>query len=174
MQYNFESEYSTFQLSSSKTINLQLQTDYSKLVATENAHCTHLFNGRYENIYIERSLIPSISPVLNFANQCAKKILDIKNDLDIGFWFNDMPPGSTTLPHTHDDDDELLSGVYYIKVPLNSGDLILTKNENNKEIIKAKEGNLVLFKPNCLHEVSENKSNKQRLSIGINFGIRTV
>ena len=166
-----EYEFSSYHFPTSKKFNLLINNSFSELVTTNNVKRTHLFNNRYENIYVERSLIPSILPVLNFANECAKKTLEIESNRDIGFWFNDMPPGSTTLPHTHDDDDELLSGVYYIKVPENSGNLILTKN-NNKKIIEAKEGNLILFKPTCLHEVSENKSEEQRLSIGINFGLK--
>ena len=168
---DIEFEYSSFHLPSSQPINLQVLLDYSKIITTDNIVQTHLFNGRYENIYIERSQLPSIVPILDFANDCAKEILNTNRDFDIGFWFNDMPPGSTTLPHTHDDDDELLSGVYYIKVPQASGSLILSKN-HNKKIIEAEEGKLVIFKPDCLHEVSENTSEEQRLSIGINFGFK--
>ena len=166
--------FSSFKLPSSEKINPQTFTDFEKLKLSDNLKRTHLFNDRYENIYVDKNLISTLNPILEFANSCAKKLLKINQDLDIGFWFNDMPPGSVTIPHTHDDDDELLSGVYYIKVPKNSGNLILTNSKAKTKTITAKEGNLVLFQPNCLHEVSENKSTMQRISIGMNFGIKKV
>ena len=91
----------------------------------KNIKRTHLFNDRYENIYIDKTLIPELTPILEFATQCAKKTLNLPRNLDIGFWFNDMPPKSVTTAHTHDDYDEILSGVYYVTVPKNSGDLVL-------------------------------------------------
>ncbi len=171
MFQNTSFKFSTFQLPSSSSINPQILVEYTDQSHSENIQRTHLFNGRYENIYINKALIPSLALILEFANACAQTTLELDKNLDIGFWFNDMPPGSVTIPHTHDDDDELLSGVYYIKVPDNSGHLILSHNGQKKNIAP-KEGRLVLFKPDCLHEVTENKSMEQRLSIGINFGIK--
>lgn len=165
--------FSAFKLTSSKDINSKLYSEYLKLNASDEIKRTHLFNGRYENIYIEESLIPTVTPVLEFAKLCAKEILSTESNLDMGYWFNDMPPGSVTIPHTHDDDDELLSGAYYIKVPENSGDLILSNNGNTKTITPI-EGQLILFKPDCLHEVTINNCDSHRLSIGINFGIKTT
>lgn len=132
---------------------------------------THLFNGRYENIYLNETHIPELTTVLKEARRCANDILGTSN-VNAGYWFNYMPTGSTTLPHSHDDDDELLSAVYYVTVPENSGHLIIhTDNEVVK--IKPKEGMFVFFKPDVMHEVTENLSQHERLSIGINFGIRT-
>ncbi|VAW98329.1 hypothetical protein MNBD_GAMMA23-62 [hydrothermal vent metagenome] len=133
---------------------------------------THLFNGRYENIYIDKERIPELTPILEFANQCAKKTLSLSKNLDIGFWFNDMPPNSVTTAHTHDDYDEMLSGVYYVSVPQNAGNLVLFSN-NDKKIVTPQEGRLILFKADCLHEVSINNSEQHRLSIGMNFGIKS-
>ena len=161
--------YSIFTLQSADMINSNLYAEFLNLNANGKVKRTHLFNGRYENIYIERSSLSTITPILDFASLCARKILNTSDDLDIGFWFNDMPPGSVTIPHTHDDDDELLSGAYYIKVPNNSGNLILSKDDLNKTITPL-EGQLILFKPDCLHEVTENHCDSNRLSIGMNFG----
>jgi hypothetical protein len=56
-----------------------------------------------------------------------------------GYWFNYMPAGSVTIPHSHDDDDELLSAVYYVTVPEDSGDLIIYTD--NKDVrISPEEG----------------------------------
>jgi len=163
--------FSSFKLQSSEKINIQTFIEYLNIEQSNEIKRTHLFNGRYENIYIDKHAISTLISILDFANNCAKKTLDLEKELGIGFWFNDMPPGSITEPHTHDDNDELLSGVYYIKVPQHSGNLILNIKGNKKEITPH-EGQLVLFRPNCLHEVTENKSKEKRLSIGMNFGIR--
>lgn len=163
--------YSVFSLPSSESINLKTYTHFNQLKSNDDVKRTHLFNGRYENIYIEKQKIPELTQILDFANQCAKQVLELNKDLDIGFWFNDMPPQSVTIAHSHDDDDELLSAAYYIKVPENSGDLVLY-NKQQKKIITPSEGQLILFNANCLHEVTKNNSEHHRLSIGINFGIR--
>ncbi len=132
---------------------------------------THLFNGRYENIYLDENKIPELSLIINTATENAANILNVdKEKLVYGFWLNLMNAGDTTTAHTHDDDDELLSCVYYIRVPENSGDLIITENKNKTEI-KAEEGVFVFFSPSTLHEVSENKSKEVRLSVAFNFGL---
>ena len=126
--------FSIFTLPLADNINSSIYSEFSILNTRNNVKRTHLFNGRYENIYIEKSSIPTIIPILDFAKTCAQEILNTSDSLYSGYWFNDKPPGSVTIPHTHDDDDELLSGAYYIKVPKNSGDLILTKYVLNKTI----------------------------------------
>ena len=132
---------------------------------------THLFNGRYENIYLESDKISELKIIIDTAMENAARILNIKREkLASGFWMNTMEAGDVTTAHTHDDDDELLSCVYYIKVPDESGDLIITEN-NKKIIIKSEEGYFVFFSPATLHEVSKNKSEQSRLSIAFNFGL---
>ncbi len=130
----------------------------------------HLLEGRYENIYVGSDRVPELSRVLNHALALAREILDEPaQPLRIGCWFNDMPPGSATLPHTHDDDDELLSATYYLQVPPGSGDLILS-DRCARTVITPAEGMFVFFDPAVLHEVTHNTSNAHRLSLGINIG----
>jgi hypothetical protein len=153
--------------------NPEITEAFLKLYQLPDVHKTHLFEGRYENIYLNEQHIPQLTPLINEAISLAENILNMQN-LRAGYWFNYMPPGSITLPHTHDDDDELLSGVYYVYVPENSGNLILnenTKKENPDKIeIKPKSGEFIFFKPSIRHEVSKNNSTEHRLSIGMNFG----
>lgn len=132
---------------------------------------THLFEGRYENIYLNEQHIPGLKPLLEEALKLAESILEVKN-LRAGYWFNYMPPGATTTLHTHDDDDELLSAVYYVSVPENSGNLIIYSDKKNKEKIEIQSstGEFIFFKPDAPHEVSKNNSSEHRLSIGFNFG----
>lgn len=131
---------------------------------------THLFNGRYENIYLTPEQIPQLQALLEEACEHASRILGV-DELQAGCWFNHMPPGATTTLHSHDDDDELLSAVYYVSVPANSGCLIIHQHGRQYEIAP-EEGKFVFFAPDVVHEVSENRSDRERLSIGINFGRR--
>ncbi len=133
---------------------------------------SHLFNGRYENIYLTCAHIPLLRDMLDEACEHASKILHT-DGLQAGCWFNHMPPGAVTTVHSHDDDDELLSAVYYVAVPENSGNLIIHQ-DCEQYIITPKQGLFVYFAPDVVHEVSENISNHERLSIGINFGRRHI
>ena len=79
---------------------------------------THYFEGRYENIYVDINTISELKTLIETAKQLAADILNKdSNDLKIGFWINFMEKGHTTSLHCHEDADELLSGVYYVKVP---------------------------------------------------------
>ena len=129
---------------------------------------THLFDGRYENIYIDNSHIPELERLIDEAITHASKLINTRQ-IQTGYWFNYMPPGSVTTAHSHDDYDELLSAVYYISAPPESGDLLI--HSVKKTItIKPEAGMFVFFKPDIIHEVTENKSGSDRLSIGFNFG----
>ena len=155
-------------------VNEKILTKYEQLSDEDFKAKTHLFNGRYENIYLEVDKIPGLEVIINSALENAASILNIKKEkLTSGFWLNAMGAGDVTTAHTHDDDDEILSCVYYIKVPEHSGDLIITEN-NKRTIITPKEGTFVFFSPDTLHEVSKNESSQSRLSIAFNFGLKKI
>jgi len=159
-------------------INSHIQQAFLKYSKELDIKRTHYFNGRYENIYLNEQHIPQLKSLLQQANKFARTILGIAdtdaNNIKQGYWFNAMPPESTTTLHTHDDDDELLSCVYYVHVPENSGDLVIHPDRNMPRKTKIKlqpqAGEFIFFKPNIPHEVSKNTSSECRLSIGINFG----
>lgn len=139
-------------------VNAKIVEKFGLLEEKDFKEKTHLFNGRYENIYLEVNKIPELEIIVNAAKENAAKLLNTKNEnLVSGFWLNEMNAGDTTTAHTHDDDDELLSCVYYIKVPDNSGDLIITEKDK-KNIITPEEGYFVFFLPSTLHEVSKIKA----------------
>lgn len=153
-------------------INKKVLEKFKSLKDDDFKEQTHFFHGRYENLYLDVNKIPELKIIVDAAHENAEKILNIKQEkLASGFWLNAMAAGDVTTAHTHDDDDELLSCVYYIKVPENSGDLIIIDNDN-KIIVKPEEGMFVFFTPDTLHEVSKNESTKSRLSIAFNFGLR--
>jgi len=169
MQETLQTAYSTFRTDNSEALNAALRSGFYQHEQSPDIKRSHLFDGRYENIYLDESHIPELKALRQEAVFFATQLIDTDN-LQAGLWFNHMPPGSVTLPHRHDDDDELLSAVYYISVPQNSGDLLI---HNNDEIITIvpEESLFVFFKPDVVHEVSQNKSAENRLSIGINFGL---
>lgn len=167
-----------FQKISSRTTahtNAEIYREFLVQQNKDDVRKTHLFENRYENIYLNEQHIPQLKPLINEAVSLAEKILNRQN-LRAGYWFNYMPPGATTTLHTHDDDDELLSAVYYVYVPEDSGNLIIYENTGSgggKKIeITSRTGDFIFFKPDIRHEVSKNNSTESRLSIGINFGQR--
>lgn len=160
----------TAHIENPENLNIALFAGFQNHVDDENIKRTHFFGGRYENIYIGEDIIPEKTEVLNTAIQFAAQILNKSADeLKAGLWFNAMGPGHSTTAHSHDDDDELLSAVYYVRTPLQSGNLIIRYNHFTTEV-EPQEGMFVFFPANAIHEVTENKSNEMRLSLGINFG----
>lgn len=132
---------------------------------------THLFHGRYENLYIDDPQCDDLQTLMHEAVQNAAEVIGIKaEELSVGYWFNLMNPGDITDWHTHDDDDELLSGVVYLRVPKNSGNLIV-RGQSDVEL-EPRLGGYVFFLPSTLHVVTENFSAEHRLSIGMNFGLK--
>ena len=151
-------------------LNTSLYGRFMELSATDRIRQSHHFEGRFENIYVDEADIPDMATVLNVVKQQAGQWLGIPADrLKAGFWFNAMEAGQRTTLHHHDENDELLSAVYYIRVPENSGDLIL--HDDGKQVcIQPQAGKLVMFSPKLLHEVTANVGTGLRLSVAMNVG----
>jgi len=151
-------------------VNRQILEAYLQLVEQDFLKRTHFFNGRYENLYLQRDRITAIGKVLKQAEQYASHILqNSAAQLRSGFWINDMAPGAVTTEHDHDEDDELLSGVYYVQVPLNSGELNII-DKHSRTVVTPKAGMFVFFAPTVRHSVNVNNSEGKRISLGMNFG----
>lgn len=152
-------------------LNRQILEVYLQLGEHDFLKRTHFFNNRYENLYLLREHIPAISCILDQAESYAVSILQKKlsGKLRSGFWINDMEPGAVTTEHDHDEDDELLSGVYYVQVPANSGELNII-NRYSHTLISPQAGMFVFFAPDVSHSVSINNSLERRISMGMNFG----
>ena len=101
-------------------------------------------------------------------------------------WANINPPGGYNQPHVHP--NSLFSGVYYVKVPVNSGQLICNdprpgiqtcmptrkKGQPPKHLwreihIQPKENRAVMFHSWLWHSVEPNESNDIRISVSFNF-----
>ena len=127
---------------------------------------THLFNGRYENIYLTEKQVPALAELTTQVREQAGGILQHRR-FHLGYWFNHMPPQAVTTRHNHDDGFELLSAVYYVRAPENCGELIL--HGATVQRIRPVEGRLVFFPPALDHEVTVNNSGQNRLSIAFNI-----
>jgi hypothetical protein len=148
-------------------VNTALLAAYRRL-NPEHLRRTHHFHGRFENTYIPLAQIPELQPVVNAGLGFAQNLLG-RQPLRYGFWFNEMGPGHVTSRHNHEEDDELLSGCYYIRVPAKSG-RFLAEMEEGEVPIQPKEGLFLFFSPSLMHAVEENLSEETRLSVAFNFG----
>lgn len=134
---------------------------------------THWFDGRYENIYLQRDVHPLLVELIEEALELAAEQLETTADeLAVGFWLNLMPPGHSTTLHSHDDMDELLSAVFYLEVPQHSGNLQI-QVDGELVNVEPSEGDYLFFSPRLAHAVGQNRSRKPRLSLAMNFGPRT-
>jgi len=101
-------------------------------------------------------------------------------------WANINYPGNANRPHLHP--NSLFSGVYWVKAPEKSGNLMLyeprpgvhTTMPNRKEVklppelwrevhYQPKAGTIVMFPAWLWHEVKPNESNDTRISVSFNF-----
>ncbi len=162
--------FQEFTLTESANLNASLTARFMALSGTDRIRQSHHFAGRFENTYIEEADIPEMATVLTVVKQQAEQLLGVPEDtLKAGFWFNAMEAGHRTTLHHHDENDELLSAVYYIRVPGNSGELIL--HDNGRQVsITPEAGKLVMFAPSVLHEVTPHLGSGLRLSVAMNVG----
>lgn len=102
----------------------------------------------------------------------------------LNFWVNSNNKNDYNLLHNHIDSN--ISGVYYIKVPKNSGRIVLqngdltkmySKNEtyfdnpnfHSRYFIEPNEYDLILFPSETLHYVEPNRSDEERISVAFNL-----
>lgn len=100
------------------------------------------------------------------------------------FWFNIAAPNDYQEFHQHPNNH--LSAVYYVQSSENSGDIVFKNPESIGDMYQIPneidtkfsyktaqynpvESRLLIFKSNLLHMVEKNKSNRDRISIAMNF-----
>ena len=161
-----------------------LESSHEKIINSiyqniENTTFSHKINGRWENQYISIQYFPQLKKLLRSACSKGKAILEkflMIPYKELGlpmdeFWFNIAAPGEFTGWHDHKERSEL-SGVYYLHVPDNSGDIYFRKKDDDETFeweIKSQTGKLVLFDSNIEQSVPENKSKENRISIAFNL-----
>ena len=156
------------------TLNATLLARIELLPQSDIVGQHHYLGGRYEILYVAFESIPEIRVILDLATAQAAHILNRpKKDLRMGWWLNIMHPSDITFAHTHDEDGEILSGVYYIDVPPDSGKLALIDGARREEV-QPHAGMFIFFAPEILPEVTRNESGRARISVGFNFGSATA
>jgi uncharacterized RmlC-like cupin family protein len=156
------------QMADSATLNRAIYDAFEAVKSDPRVRRTHGFHGRFENTYVTADMIPPLGPLLDWVQRQAQQVLG-RQDLRFGFWFNEMAPGDCTSLHSHEEDDELLSAVYYIAAAPGSGRLVLWDGDRDRRI-EPEPGLLLMFPPDLPHEVETNRSGQTRLSVAFNFG----
>jgi len=101
-------------------------------------------------------------------------------------WANINPPGALNRPHLHPNSH--FSGVYYIKAPKNSGQIVFNEPRSGAHMVMPSrkegqppshlwrevrvdplEGRIVMFPSWLWHCVEPNESNDIRISVSFNF-----
>jgi hypothetical protein len=137
---------------------------------------SHRIQGRWENTYVPITLMPSVREIFKFASDIIhenyQKSTIITHSIpgmkDQGFWFNIMPPASQTGLHDHKS-NSFMSGVYYLKVPKDSGNIIFRQADDSEITLQSEEGKMLLFPPHLKHRVSHNQSSENRISLAFNL-----
>ncbi len=128
-------------------------------------------------------ILPVIEQVMNDMNwEKEKQTAKINN-----MWAIINTGGSANLRHQHG--NSTISGAYYVRAPINSGDIvfydprpapvyshpnIVNPNLLNAQVngINPKEGALILFPSYLDHSVNENQSDEERIVISFNIKIQ--
>jgi len=144
---------------------------------------TCIFNDSEIEKKIVNDLI--ISNCSNFLKQFKiKKTFQLNN---LCYWVNKNFKNSFNKPHSHG--YNCLSGIYYLDVTKNSGDLVFMNidklNTRNHEffddenffsewVITPRQYDLILFFSETIHYVKPNNSDQDRISMSFNINITDV
>ena len=124
--------------------------------------------------------------LFNMAQEIFKKE-QLDQSVALGnMWANINPPRAWNLKHNHA--NAFFSGVYYVKVPVNAGQLEVHDPRPGPQLLRPKqntdnlsreywrsvsfdpqEGRIIIFPSWLEHEVKSNESNEMRISISFNF-----
>lgn len=94
------------------------------------------------------------------------------------YWSQIHQPLESTDLHHHGSDTcgVLMSWVYYVKTPVNSGDLVFVLDDKDSRCSPAKftptEGKYIIFPSYIRHKVTKNLSNDVRICIAGDFSIK--
>ena len=139
---------------------------------------------------------PQLQPLISYieqqTNQYNKEVWKCLNTFEInGLWININNKGDSNVSHMHARTH--FSGVYYIDIPKDSGNIIFSRpdgdflstffceikhsefnNTNSEEwYFNCKENDMIIFPAFYKHSVDISKSNKQRISISFNVSVKS-
>ena len=176
--------YTTFinSIGDSQNINRVL---FNQFLESKRFHTfSHPENNRYENTYVPLQHVPAVSKIFTTAKQIAREITNQQLEIEKNnWWFNYMTWGNVTNIHNHSP-GPVMSGVYYIKAPENSGRISFTYKRMhiressyfqfigdyfNDVSFEPMEGMMLLFPSWLDHKVDGQYANGSRLSLAFNL-----
>jgi uncharacterized protein (TIGR02466 family) len=134
--------------------------------------------------------IPVFKPLVDELFKMQNEVFQeewLENEAIIGnMWANINPPGGYNRPHLHPNSH--FSGVYYIKAPKNSGQIVFNEPRSTAHMVMPRrkegeppshlwrevrvnplEGRIIIFPAWLWHCVEPNESNDIRISVSFNF-----
>ncbi|MBT3179302.1 MAG: hypothetical protein HOB40_01595 [Candidatus Marinimicrobia bacterium] len=167
----------TFFPNISEQCRLEILADLNSNIT--KAEKSHFINRRWENLYLHPNDVKGVKSIFQIASKLAKNIYGkslIVPHQGYGisfdeFWFNVAKPGEETGWHNHKK-NAVVSGVYYLDIPIDSGDIQFRKKEKDEWVYwteQSKTGKMILFDSKLEHSVSKNKSGRNRISIAFNL-----
>lgn len=190
-----------FEFSDFEPVNDAIRTELARLdwrkLDQENRESFGSLHSFREDRFVSLEELPSARVVLEyFMTACNEIARERKWDLTeaqltLGnFWVHATGPGEVTQSHTHK--PAVLSGVYYVDKPENSGDLVFVDVNQFHDyeprslpgevdpittpqiVVKAQEGTMIVFPSWLPHKVPTNKSDRYRVSISFNAVVTPV
>ena len=143
------------------------------------------YNGWQSDAYktVPKNLMALFKKINENVKEIEKKLF-LSNQLRLhNLWYNVNSLGSFNRPHHHP--YSTVSGVYYISIPKNSGNIVFVNksldvyykqvknyNEYNSStwVMHPKENQCILFPSYLSHYVEPNLNKKERISISFNYG----
>lgn len=157
----------------------------------ESTGYTNPANGAWQS-RANLNKLEAFKPLMDCFSAGSTRVLDFLKVEYEGFeitdsWANLNPPGHSHVIHTHP--NNYLSGVYYLRAPKDSGDiefidprqqaLVLqprlkaqTPHNAWKQRIAPQDGQLLIFNSWFQHQVKENMSQQDRISISFNIMLK--
>jgi uncharacterized protein (TIGR02466 family) len=165
----------------------ELITFFKKLKINEGRKISNVGGFQSKDLNLnDPSLKSLIEKIEDFSNIFCNQFLNINKKLNlINIWANINNFKDFNLPHVHS--FSILSGVFYIKIPKNSGNLIFKSNDQLENFVRPslivnynnynssiwkfspKINTLYLFPSWYIHYVESNLSNKERISTSFNL-----
>jgi uncharacterized protein (TIGR02466 family) len=157
-------------------LNLDLKYWVEKLYSYQNVISTEIKSndsGYQSNSKIH--LNPDFFPLVTIVNKAFQSIFSNPNKQINAMWFNISPFGAFNHIHTHfspySHPEMTYSGVLYLKVPKNSGNINFFSpiELNERRTIIPQEKDILIFPSIFPHSVNPNLSQEDRISIAFNF-----
>ena len=135
------------------------------------------YNGFQSTIYNfigrKKHIDECVEPLFNKIGDLIKEYCDSRFEYRLNnYWFNINHKGSSNKLHNHNHPDNPqggLSGVFYLAVPNDSGDIIFQLESKEQFKLKSATGKLIIFPIYLDHLVEQSKSNEYRMSIAFNY-----